>query len=123
MTLTEFRFSIKERTEAGQWKDLQLEGLAGKSLETLFKDLDGKEIVAQLEFAGEVLYFCGTKHWIERMSRKGKAGSFTAAVEILKQRRPDLLKEEIPTPVAVAEIFGDARLLSYSSTTDHEFEA
>ena len=113
MTLTKFNFSIKQRTDAGQWKDLELEEIAGKPLEKLFIDLAGKEIVAQIDLAGEVLYFCGTQHWVERMSRKGKAGTFAAAVEMLKQRRPDLLAEAIPTPAIVADIFGDARLVSH----------
>jgi hypothetical protein len=115
MIRTEFCFSIKRRSDAGQWVDLALESVAGKALDVLFQEFEGQEIVARLELAGENLYFCGTDLWIERMSRKGKAGSFTSAIEILQQRRPDLLKETLPTPAAVADLFKDARLVSFYS--------
>jgi len=98
-------FSIKQRVTADKWEYVDINAIAGKTLEEMFLDFEGKEIVAEVIFGEEKFFFCGTPHWLERMSRKGKAVSFNAAVCILRARRPELLGEVIPGIQDVAEVF------------------
>jgi len=76
----------------------------------------GEEIVAEVIFEEEKLYFCGTTRWVERMARKGKAVSFISAVDILRERRPSLLGEIIPGIQDVAEVFSGAVMESCTLT-------
>jgi hypothetical protein len=98
-------FSIKNRITAGKWEHVDINAIAGKTLEKMFLDFEGKEIVAEFVFGEEKFYFCGTPHWTERMARKGKAVSFITAVDILRTRRPELLGEIVPGIQDVAEVF------------------
>jgi hypothetical protein len=98
-------FSIKQRVTADKWEHVDVNAIAGKTLEEMFLGFEGQEIVAEVIFGEEKFYFCGNSHWTERMSRKGKAVSFIAAVDILRDRRPELLGEIIPGIDEVAEVF------------------
>ena len=102
-------FSIKERNvDTGEWRLLGVNTLAGKPLEEMFTLFAGKEVVAELTIGEERFFFCGTDFWLERMSRKGRAVSFAAGLEILRTRRPELLQEVIPLVEEVAGIFEGA---------------
>lgn len=99
-------FSIKRRNaDTGEWKLVSVNDLAGRPVETMFSTYAGEEVVAELVISEERFFFCGTEHWLERMSRKGRAVSFAAGLEILRQRRPDLLQEILPHVDTIAGIF------------------
>ncbi len=93
-------FSIKQRDDKGQWNLLPLTRYSGKTLEQVFVELDGQEVVAEFNLDGNLCYFCGTEQWLERMKRKGAAVSFGYAIARLKDTRPDLLTEVLPVDIA-----------------------
>lgn len=96
--------TIKQKN-GDKWELVPLSAVAGKTLEQILNDCDGKEIVAEFVIGGKRFYFCGTPHWLERMNRKGKAVGFQQAIEILRQRRPELLREEIPGLRDISDVF------------------
>lgn len=100
-------FSVKRRNaDTGEWKPVSANDLAGRQLVDMFTSYDGQEVVAEVILGEEKFYFAGTDHWRERMSRKGKAVTFAAGLEILRERRPGLLEEIIPTVDELVGIFG-----------------
>ena len=100
-------FSIKRRSgDTGEWQPVSINDLAGRQLVDMFTSYDGQEVVAEVIIGEERFYFAGTDHWQERMSHKGKAVTFAAGLEILRERRPSLLEEYIPTAEELAGIFG-----------------
>ena len=112
-------FSIKERSvDTGEWKFISVNALAGQPLEVMFNAYAGKEVVAELVIGEERFFFCGTDHWLERMRRKGRAVSFAAGLEILRQRRPGLLQEIIPMVEEIAGIFEGSTLQQISFDPD-----
>lgn len=105
-------FSIKRRSgDTGEWQPVSVNDLAGRQLVDMFTSYDGQEVVAEVILGEERFYFAGTSHWQERMSRKGKAVTFAAGLEILRERRPSLLEEYIPTAEEVAGIFGGSSVV------------
>ncbi len=90
----------------------------------MFTGYDGREVVAECTIGDERFFFCGDDHWRERMSRKGKAVTFAASLEILRARRPDLLQEVIPFVEEIAGIFEGATVqeINFSPNTPEEAE-
>lgn len=100
-------FSIKRRNpDTGEWKAVSVNDLVGRQLVEMFTSYDGQEIVAEFIIGKERFYFAGTEKWRERMSRKGKAVTFAAGLEILRQRRPAILEEYIPAVEELVILFG-----------------
>ena len=110
------KFEIKKRHESGQWKHLDVGVYAGKTLQEVFLDLDGQEVVIEFLIDEQRCFFCGNQYWLERMQRKGPAVSFDEAVNRLRDTNPDLLQEKIPAAEMINEIFPGAKVESYSLT-------
>lgn len=97
-------FSMKQR-KGDKWEHIDLAAVAGKTLEEIFRESVGKEVVSEIVIDSERFYFCGTAFWLERMQRKGKAAMFLQAIDILLARCPHLLKNKIPGVQEVADVF------------------
>lgn len=97
-------FSIKKRN-GDAWEHIDLVTVAGKTLEEMFLNFEGGEIVAEVVVDGERFFFCGNGHWLERMQRKGKAVTFLQAVDMLRSRCPHLLGEKILGVQEITEVF------------------
>jgi hypothetical protein len=112
----EVKCSMKQRN-GEKWEFVDVSAIAGKPLEDIFHEFDGKEIVAEFVIDDKRFYFCGTPFWQARMTGKGKAVSFLQAAEILRKTSPGLLREEIPGLRVVADVFPEpgAVLESYST--------
>jgi hypothetical protein len=100
-------FSIKERID-GSWKDVDLNDLAGRKLQAVFKDYAGREVVAEFIFGDAKVYFCGTEKWLNEMKNKGgNAVAFSELPLILKKKgKLDILNEVWPMADDVVDIFG-----------------
>jgi hypothetical protein len=102
------KLSIKKRDENGQWKELLVSDLAGKTLRQFFSESQSQEIVVEFDFDGTKCYFAGTDHWIERMNKKGRAISFAGAIDRLEKIRPRLLDDWLPDLGQVDDVFEGA---------------
>ena len=102
------KFEIKKRNEAGQWKHLDVGFFAGKTLQEVFIDLDGQEVVIEFLIDNERCFICGNQHWLERMQQKGTAVLFDEAINRLKNTRPDILEEKIPKADLISDVFPGA---------------
>ena len=107
--------AIKKRDDLGRWEPIAAADLAGKTLLQFFQESEGREIVAEVNLEGRRLFFCGTDLWLERMSQqdKGEAISFGAAIQRLKQIRPELLAEKIPGLDIVAAVFEGCEVVEH----------
>lgn len=104
-------FSLKERDNAtGQWKDIDVNSVAGLTLAELLAGFSGKEAVAEFVIGDFKCYFCGDQKWLERMARKGRAVLFETAADVLRERCPELLNEVLPEVDTVAGVFEGATL-------------
>jgi hypothetical protein len=105
--------SVKERSaDTGEWRNIEVNALAGKTLEATLQSFAGREVVVEVKIGEQRFFFAGTAHWAERMQRKGKAVLFGEAVELIRQKRPALLEETIPLLAEIDEIFPGARVES-----------
>lgn len=108
-------FSIKQKSGA-DWELIKIESLAGKTLEQSLCGFAGKEVVAEFIIDGKPCYFCGTAHWLGRMSGKGKAVSFDRAIDILRERNPQLLQAIIPGLPEALRVFPGSEIESIEIT-------
>ena len=99
------KFEIKKRNESGQWKPLDVSIFAGKTIQEVFLELDGQEVVIEFLIDGQRCFFCGNQYWLERMQRKGRAVTFDSAISRLKDTSPDVLQEKIPHSELINELF------------------
>ena len=99
------KFEIKKRNEAGRWKPLDVSFFAGKTLQEVFAELDGQEVVIEFLLDADRWFFCGNRYWLERMQQKGTAVMFSDAINRLKVTRPDILQEKIPKSDLINDVF------------------
>ena len=106
--------SIKKRSDDGQWQDLPVGEIAGKTLLVFFQQSQGQEIVAEVNLNGRRLFFCGTDYWLERMQAKGEAVTFDDAIARLKKSNPALLAEKFPEMLkTVVDVFEGGTLTEH----------
>lgn len=107
--MSPIEWSIK-RKEGENWQLIPLADLAGKRLEDAFVGFFGKDIVAEFVIGGQKYYFCGTDKWKSRMSAKGKAVTFTEAIEMLRVVNPAVLEQICPHGEVIEELFPGSRV-------------
>ena len=90
--------SAKRKTKTG-WQDIPIKEFSGRMFLHVFQELDGREVVAEILFAGHLIHLCGTKEWKQRMQAKEKrACTFLEAIDQLEKMCPHLLSEKVPAP-------------------------
>lgn len=98
-------FSVKQRTESGRWKLLDVGLVEGRTLREAFLSFDGSEVVAEFKLNEQRCFFVGTDFWLEKMAAKGQAMKFTSAVKHLERLNPRLLDKKIPDSDLVSGFF------------------
>ena len=99
-------WSMKQRIN-GEWQNLPLNLLAGKTLRQVNVEQNGQDVVAEFVIAGEKCYLCGTDDLKKRMAKKGKAITFAEADTIMATVAPedlDLICPPVPEEYIAAAL-------------------